>query len=274
MESLLTHKTRYQEKQAQAQAEREQAEAEKAARRQAYLDKLWPMALAWFAAHGVDPDELAEVAHLGDFDWPQNWDYPRNFQFFISLPRHRTVSLGFYIDAKETPFKIEPYDDNRKWRVEAGHNTRCASTLGEALSLAERLYREAQERQQRFEREKADKESRAAAQQDRKTQQQSAKERLFNAVVASDPAALLLVKLFAEIVRDRESYEGMIKAANDSAYDLEGFYQGKLDQVRRQAAEAEAQAEEARLEADRERWDREQAEETLKKATIGDSHYR
>lgn len=147
-----------------------------------------------------------------------------------------------------------------------------ASTLGEALAKAERFYRENQEREQQAAQQEAEEEASWNARQEREAQRQSAKERLFQAVVASDPAALMLIKLFSEIVKDREFFEEQLASANDSAYYLEDFYASKLDQVRRQAA-AEAQAEEARLQADRERWDREEAEEKLKKAKRTASYY-
>jgi hypothetical protein len=220
MATLQDLKTAYQKQLDQWQQENEAKERAIEAERQAILDDLRPRIISWIAKReDVDEAELNQFGTLTP-DWRDNWNKQEgdkkrlnNVTFTLTLPEHQGVSFSFYQDHEG---KVIP--NNKAWYIDEGGRQ---DYLGPALIRAAEVWQ--REKEQEAKR-NADNESWQKHQAEKKEQEQREQDEMQSILnqVATDPAAVLILKLFAMIQAERtgltEKIDDLYQSVESQAY--------------------------------------------------------
>lgn len=258
MKTLHQLKEDYLKSRAAINAERQR---EKAAREQeiaAIVDDLHDRIIDYLAEkEDADPSELKHFSKVADYRL--HGDKVDMIQLEFNIENHALIRIPIRIRVDG----VSCYDSSAPWTVD-GRPNHVAATLGQALAVAAQQYKLLQEQERLADEQEAAEEASYKARQAKERQRESAKQRLFDRVT-KDPVALMLLKIFVDITEERQAYQTALQSAEDSEYYLEEFYSRKLSEVRSNLDRAERDAQDARYEAEQERWTREEAESKEKK---------
>lgn len=234
MTTLLELKTKYQEIQAAEQREYAAREQAREDHQQEVLAELFlPICTYLAERESVDRAELVQYGRI-EGDWYSSGQL-NYVTFHLELPGHQVVSLRI-----SYPNDL-PNNDRAEWRIDNYNNYQ---QLGEALIRAEWLYRQ----------QKADEEHDVQRQAERRQvevvkaiqakRQNAAKQRVFDQI-ASDPAALLLLKLFVQIQHDRDALNDQIESLEEANANADYWHGEELATAQRKAEQAQRDASEA-----------------------------
>lgn len=227
-----------QQKEVEAQAVAEQQALKE--QRQQILDELKPRIINYLAKReGVDTQELDQYGSISG-QWDEWGNQPTKLNraiFWLSVPDHVKVSFSFYLD---TEGKLLP--NNKWWNVE--DSGQSSESLGVALALAGQAWQSQKAYQEREEADSLSWKTEQAALKERKQREIDESRRIIEQV-ASDPAAVLLLKLFAAIQAERGQTADQIERLNEQYSDAVYHYDNQLSKAKEQAHSYQQQAEQS-----------------------------
>lgn len=263
MTTLQDLKTAYQNQLDQWEAENTASNQAREAARQAILDNLRPRVVTYLAKQeGIDESELDQLGTLtGDWD-----EYPRDDNeqklnrayFTLTIPEHREISFGFYEDKEG---KVRP--SSRAWDVQ--NSGRNPGTLGQALVIAADAWQSGQEYEATQAAEEQDWQNRQATKKEQEQREQSELQNILTQI-ATDPAAVLILKLFAAIQQERTGVTEQIANLENSAEGAMYYHEAEISAAREKAHRYQQEAQKAEDGARSLQYQVDDLEDDLKKA--------
>jgi len=236
MTTLIELKTKYQVEAAELQRQFAAKEQALEDHRQEVLAEAFPAVVEYLSQReGIDQEELKRHGHI-EGDWYSSGQL--NYAIFhLEVPEHAPMKIRLYMA------NLAENNGQAEWNIDRYNSYR---QLGEALMCASELYQNQQTEEQR----EAEREVKAQQREEIKaakvSRRNAAKQRTFDQL-ANDPAALLLLKLFAQIQKDREALDEQIESleeANASARDWHGEVlantERKFKEVQQEISEVES----------------------------------
>lgn len=242
MTTLQDLKTAYQNQLDQWEAENTARDQAREAARQAILDNLRPRVVAYLAKQeGVDESEFDQLGTLtGDWD-----EYPRDdneqklnrVYFTLTIPEHQKISFGFYEDREG---KIRP--SSKTWDVP--NSGRHPGTLGQALVIAAETWQSEQEYEATQAADEQDWQNRQATKKEQEQREQSELQSILTQI-ATDPAAVLILKLFAAIQQERAGVTEQLTNLEQSAESAMYYHEAEISATREKAHRYQQEAQKA-----------------------------